>query len=610
MLTQSRFQARGVSIAKNVPHSCASKGARLGGRKSLTIRAAAKPITNEKYDYIIVGGGTAGCVLGNRLSADASKKVLILEAGVGNSSFEVSIPAGLTRLFRHPILDWGLSTLEQATLGPRAIYLARGKLLGGSSATNATLYHRGTAADYDSWNLEGWKSTDVLPCFLEAENYAQGPRPYHGVGGSMSVEQPRYESKLHDVFFASAAAAGLPENTDFNNWDHPQVGYGEFQVTQQNGERADMYKMYLKPVMGRENLTVVTQARTTRVNIEAGAAAKAAKGVEFTTEGPGGARQIAELAAGGEVIMCAGAVHTPQILMLSGVGDAKMLLEHNITPLVDLPGVGANLQDHPAIIVSGCMKPQYDEMSVTNEFYDKNNNIKISAILQYLFTKTGPMATTGCDHGAFLSTTGTTQADLQLRFVPAASLSPDGISAYVIFGELKKRGENWPAGASLQLLAVRAESKGSVGISSKDPFAAPAMDINYFSEPKDLKTLVEGVRKAREIFAASAMKEYVAGEQYPGPDVVSDADLEAYVRKSVHSGNALVGTCKMGVSPSDGSVVSSSDLKVFGVEGLRVVDASVIPKIPGGQTGAASVMIAERAAKAILSKVGVCAVRA
>lgn len=587
---------------------CGPKAQRLAGRRVaaprravVAVRAAASPAGTDKYDYIVVGGGTAGCVLANKLSADGSKKVLVLEAGPSGDALEVAVPAGIARLFGHPVLDWGLRTLTQKQLVAREVYLARGRLLGGSSGTNATLYHRGSAADYDSWGLEGWGSKEVLDAFISSENYGNGPRPYHGTGGAMSTEQPRYENPLHDEFFRAAQATGVSANPDFNDWSRPQDGFGEFQVAQRNGERADMYRMYLKPAMARGNLKVLTGARTTKLHFEKGSAGPKARGVEFATQ-QFGDRYTAELAANGEVLMCTGTVHTPHLLMLSGVGPEAALREHGVNVVADSPNLGANLQDHPAALIALKGKPEYDGLAVTSQIYGKDNNIRLDAVLKYLFGRKGPLTTTGCDHGAFVRTSAShTQPDLQMRFVPSCALDPDGISSYIKFGELKKQGLNWPSGITVQLLAIRANSRGSIGLKAADPFTSPAVNINYFQSPEDLATLREGVRMARRIAEQSALAKYLEQETFPGLKISSDSDIDDYLRRTVHSGNALVGTCSMGPSIQQGAVVSSSDLSLLGVSGVRVVDASVIPRIPGGQTGAPTVMIAERAAAMLRS---------
>nr|WRW24843.1 choline dehydrogenase [Dunaliella tertiolecta] len=586
-----------------------ARGLRVGrSTRHLPRAAAAKAAaTDGEYNTIIVGGGTAGCVLADRLSAEEGRRVLVLEAGPKGDTLETLVPAAITRLFAHPVLDWGLKSVHQRELTEREVYLARGKALGGSSCTNATLYHRGSPADYDSWGLEGWKSNELVRWFVNAENFEDGPGlPYHGVGGTMNVERPRYDTPMHENFFKSCANAGLPANPDFNNWDRPQAGYGEFQVTQKKGERADMNRMYLKPAMSRPNLTVMTGARTTRLLFERvpGAPPKAV-GVEFS-QGSNSAsgRESAQLAEGGEVLLCSGAVHSPHVLQLSGIGPAQELQRHGIEVIADVPGVGKNLQDHPAALIGCLTDAQYDQLAVTSQIYDKKSNLRIGPVLEYLFKKTGPLATTGCDHGAFLSTTGEGEPDLQMRFVPGCALDPDAIQSYIKFGELKRLGATWPCGITIQLLAVRPKSSGSIGLRSKDPFSAPAIDLGYFNDPEgaDLRTLREGIRKSRYICQQEPLANFITTEKWPGPQYQSDEELDEYIRATACSGNALVGTCRMGLPDDPDAVVSHSDLSVRGVSGVRVIDASVMPRIPGGQTGAPVVMIAERAAAMLTGK--------
>lgn len=358
-----------------------------------------------------------------------------------------------------------------------------------------------------------------------------------------------------------------------------------------------MARTYLSPAMSRDNLKVVTDAPTIRVVFNKasskGSAATAA-GVEFRA---GGATHSAELAAGGEVLLCAGTIHSPWLLQRSGVGAAQLLREHSVDVVADSPGVGQGLQDHPGVVLAARMSEEHNGMTATGQVYGKRGNISLKALFQYVWNKTGPLTTTGCDHGAFVRTSAShAEPDLQMRFVPGFSLDPDGVNSYAMFGELKKRGLSWPAGVTIQLLACRPRSRGSVRLASSDALAPPSIDINYFSAQEDMDTLVAGLTKAREVMAQRPLAQYVTEEVYPGPANSSVEQLQAYVRKTVHSGNALVGTCRMGASAADGSVVSSDSFKVHGVEGVRVVDASVIPRIPGGQTGAATVMVAERAA--------------
>ena len=625
-----------AKTAPSAPSAAATPSRRVAGarRRASAVRATSNPAgTNQKYDYIIVGGGTAGCVLANRLSADGSKSVLVLEAGGPGGALETRPPAGLSRTFLHPRLDWALYSTPQQALGPREVYLARGRTLGGSSATNATLYLRGSAADYDGWGLDGWRAADVLPWFVCSENNATFPNgPYHGKQGPMNVDRPRYQNPLFEAFYSSARGAGLSACDDFNDWSHAQDGYGEYQVTHLNGRRADAFQTYLKPVIGRGNLQVVTGARATKVHwlkrsaggsggsngASAGSAsAPRAAGVEFAVApdaryessgslSPKPETFTAELAPGGEVLMCGGSVATPQLLMLSGVGSQSALRAAGVgsggaaaeVAGVESPHVGANLQDHPATLVACAFEERFREMCLTHGIYGAGNKVRASAIASLLLLGRGPLATTGCDRGAFVRTTPEkTQPDLQIRFVPAYALDPDAIQSYVRFGKLAAEGKAWPGGITLQLLASRPKSRGSVSLASADPFAAPKVDLGYFTDEKgeDMATLVAGVELARKIAAQPALAQYVQSESWPGEGVTSRSELEDYVRRTAVSGNAVVGSCRMGATPLD-SAVSASDFKVWGVEGVRVVDASLLPVIPGGQPGAPVVMAAERAA--------------
>lgn len=561
------------------------------------------PAEGKTYDYIIVGGGTAGCILANRLSADPSKTVLMIEAGPDNTTRNTRIPAAFTRIFRSP-LDWNLFSPNQSLLANRQIYLARGRLLGGSSSTNATLYHRGAKNDYDGWNMPGWSSEDVLEWYKKSENNRELKDPAsHGSDGNLSVENPRYHNYLHDVFFKAAEEAGYHQNTDFNDWNRDQAGYGEFQVMQQRGRRADAYRQYLEPILGkRPNLQVVTDSTVTKVAFEG----KRAVGVEFSAEGKSTMRHrhAAQLASGGEVLMCAGAIHTPHILQLSGVGPDAHLKQHGIRTIADLPGVGQRLQDQPAVLTAAPLKPKYDGTCMTDNIYNEKGGLRKRAIVNYLLRRRGPLATTGCDHGAFIRTPACKAGalpDLQMRFVPGMALDPDGVSTYVRFGKFQEEGKKWPSGITFQLIACRPKGLGSVGLKSNNPFEAPDVDTGYLNDPSgdDIATLRHGVEIARQLAKTEAFEQYIEGpdgEQFPGAKITSDADIESYIRETIHSSNAIVGTCRMGAAGAAAGDVVDGELKVYGFDNLRVVDASVIPTIIGGQTAAPTVMIAERIA--------------
>eukprot|EP01026_Neomeris_dumetosa_P077708 TRINITY_DN8391_c1_g2_i5.p1 TRINITY_DN8391_c1_g2~~TRINITY_DN8391_c1_g2_i5.p1 ORF type:complete len:617 (-),score=85.60 TRINITY_DN8391_c1_g2_i5:159-2009(-) len=570
--------------------------------------SAANPAGNEKYDYIIVGGGTAGCVLANRLSENSDKKVLVLEAGSDNKSFIVKAPAGIAKLFKSA-LDWNLYTREQPTADNRNLYLARGKLLGGSSSTNATLYLRGSAADYDAWKIPEWGSKEALEWFKLCEDnpqMADDNPAYHSKGGSMHVERPNYKSKLFPLFFSACEEVGMIPNPDFNDWSVSQEGYGAFQVSQIKGRRADAYRQYLKPVLNRENLNVVVGAQTTKIETEPTSATNKSpitRGVTFQRDN---STFSVELKEGGEVILCGGAVHSPHLLMLSGIGPKSSLTDFQISNVVDLPGVGSNLLDHPACLSAFRMSSEANKeyKTVTDEASLSSGSVRPRALLNFILRGKGALTTTGCDRGAFVRTDAADSSlpDLQFRFPPGYAINPDGVGSYVDFGRLRAEGkmDKWPPGITFQIIACRPKSKGKIQLKSNDPLTPPDIDVAYLSdkEGKDLKTLINGLKLSRKLAAAKSFEGILEYEKWPGPEVQSDEDLHAYIEKTIHSANSLVGTCKMGSDPSQGAVVGS-DLKVHGVQNLRVVDASVIPVIPGGQTAAATVMVAERASNMI-----------
>jgi choline dehydrogenase-like flavoprotein len=562
--------------------------------------------SDKTYDYIIVGGGLAGCVLANRLSTNPNASILLLEAGCDNASPNITVPAGFTKIFRSS-LDWNLFSKRQSEVSDRMIYLPRGAVLGGSSSTNATLYMRGAAADYDKWGIPGWSSKEVLDWFKKAEGNADQKDPaVHGTDGAYHVENPRYNVMLHQKFFEAASEAGIAANPDFNDWRRPQEGHGVFQVTQDKGRRADGYRQYLKPVLNRPNLHVITGAKVNRVIFDG----KKAVGVEYISEEQSPMREcmVASLEANGEVIMSSGSIHTPQILQLSGVGDEKLLRDFGIEPVADIPGVGQNLQDQPAVLVASPLKPEFDGMSISDHIYNSRGGMRKRAILNWLLFGKGPLTSTGCDRGAMIRTSAARDhlPDLQIRFVPGMALDPDGVSTYTRFGNFKKEGRKWPSGVTFQIVATRAIGKGQVSLKSDDPFDSPLIKSGYLTdeEGRDLMSLKNGIEVARKIAATGVMANLLDGEVFPGDDISSPAAIEEYIRKTVHSSNALVGTCRMGTSVENGDVVDNN-LKIIGLEGIRVVDASVIPVIPGGQTGAPTVMIAERAADMILKGVSV-----
>jgi len=583
------------------------------GQRGASVLASASAVppttttTTASYDYIIVGGGLAGCVLANRLSADPNTSVLLLEAGGEHGDHKnIVVPAGFTKIFRSA-MDWNLFAKRQSEVGNRMLYLPRGAVLGGSSATNATLYMRGAAADYDGWGVPEWGSGEVLEWFKKAEGNVDETDPaVHGTAGPYHVETPRYTNELHQKFFDAVDEMGMRANPDFNDWRRPQEGHGVFQVTQDKGRRADGYRQYLKPALGRPNLQVMTGAKVYRVAFEG----KKAVGVEYISEelSPMRVSMTASLTPRGEVIMSSGSIHTPQILQLSGVGDAGALAAFGIESVAHVPGVGQNLQDQPAVVVSSPVKREFEGKSITDQIYNLRGNIRKRALLSWIMFGKGPLTSTGCDRGAMVRTSAAQGhlPDLQMRFVPGMALEPDGVSTYTRFGNFKKEGRKWPSGVTFQVLAARAAGKGQVSLKSDDPFDSPLIESGYLTDRdgRDMATLKNGIELARKIASTGTMSSVLDGEIFPGADVLAPAAVEEYIRRTIHSSNALVGTCRMGTAAENGDVVDK-DLKIFGLEGIRVVDASVIPIIPGGQTGAPTVMIAERAADMILKGVSV-----
>jgi len=600
----------GIAIAAFSLLCIAALASRSRKHRPATAAEAGEAVRSA-YDYIIVGGGTAGCVLANRLTSgekNAKKRVLLLEAGSGDyDSRLVSIPAGVLRLFRSKY-DWNFMTSNEKATSGRGIYLCRGKLLGGSSALNVLLYNRGDAHDYNVWETEfgckGWSAKDVLPHFKLTQDDCTGlaakDPTHHGVGGEWCVDHVRYQNPLSKRFLEACKQMGLPSNDDFNSWAREQQGMGRFTVSERNGARCSAASALLAPALadaGRR-LRVLTAAAARRVLFdEAGAAGPVATGVLFSA---GGLEHVARLAPGGEVLLVAGALHSPQLLMLSGIGPRAQLQKHGLEVLSDLPGVGENLQDHPAAVVSHQCPESQKGVSVTSKLRISGTSLPHpKPMLQWLLTGSGPLTSTGCDHGGFLRTAaaaeGSESPDLQLRFLAARAITADGMGTFATF----KKTANHPDGFSFQSIAARPHSRGRVLLASANPEDKPVIEGNYLADTRDVATIREGLRLSREIAKQAAFAEFLGPEVFPGPEVQSDEQLDAYIADSVHTANAIVGTCRMGQA-EDPAAVCDVEMRVKGVGGLRVCDASVMPKLPGGQSGACVVMIAERAAEMIL----------
>lgn len=519
-------------------------------------------------DVIIVGAGSAGCVLANRLSADPARQVLLLEAGGEGSTLRHRIPAAFPRLFRTDT-DWALETEPEEGLGDRRMFWPRGRMLGGSSTMNAMLWVRGQAADYDAWEAQGnpgWGWNDVLPFFRQAEDHRAATGPHLGVGGPVQVNRPRDPSPLTMAWLDAAMAAGFPILDDLNHGT--AEGVGLLHVTQRRGERESAATAYLKPARNRPNLRVVTGARVLRVAFDGLRAA----GVEILH--PSG---TVEWIAAGQVVLSAGAVHSPQILMCSGVGPGPTLRRHEIPVRADLPGVGQNLQDH---LVAGighrCLQP-----------VSLRSAERIWRLGQWLATRRGPLTSTVAEGAGFLrSTPEVERPDLELIFAP---------TFFVDHGFSNPPGH----GFTLGVVLLRPESRGSITLQDANPVSAPSIKANYLAQPGDLDRLVHGLRACRTIAAAAPLAPWRGAEELPGPAVTSAEGLAHHVRATGQTLYHPVGTCAMGDRFE--SVVSAT-LAVHGVERLSVVDASVMPTIISGHTNAPTIMIAERATEWIANR--------
>ena len=520
------------------------------------------------YDYIIVGAGSAGCALAARLAWERPKlRILVLEAGGPDKSFMLKMPAGFASLGEKTPYNWHYETTPQKHCNDRRMYWPRGKTLGGSSAINAMLYVRGHASDYDHWRQlgnEGWSYEDVLPYFKKAENNERGADAFHGTGGPLNVADQVDPSKLNEAFLKAAEQAGHKRNKDFNGAE--QDGVGLYQVTQKNKQRWSAASAYLRPAVANSgaHLEVITGALTERIIFDE----NRAMGVRYTLNGRDEVARVTR-----EIILCGGAVNSPQLMMLSGIGPADHLKSIGIRPLHDLPGVGANLQDHlDAALLQFCK---------TRDTYDRAN--KLASLYQYVVNKKGPGTSPIAESGGFLRTRpGLTAPDIQLHFLPVLVMD---------HGRTRLNRD----GYSLHVCTLRPESKGTIRLRSKDPKEHPLIDANYLSERQDLDTLIAGVKMGRDILAQSGLDPYRADELGPGAAVKTDAEIEQWIRAKCETIYHPVGTCKMGPA-SDPMAVVDDKLLVHGVEGLRVVDASVMPTLIGGNTNAPTIMLAERTA--------------
>ena len=525
-----------------------------------------------KFDYIVVGGGSGGCVLAARLSEDPSVSVALIEAGPADKNLLIHVPAGLALLAQTQTANWNFSTVPQKGLNGRIGWQPRGKVLGGSSSVNAMIYVRGHHADYDHWaseGNEGWAWNDVLPYFRRAEHNERLHDEWHGNNGPLNVMDLRSPNKYLQAFIDAGREAGYPINDDFNGAE--QEGIGPYQVTHKNGERFSAAKAYLTPNLGRKNLTVFTEAHTTRILFKD----KRATGVEFRRAG-----KIEQIGANHEVLMAAGALQTPQLLMLSGVGPADELARHGIGIIHDLPGVGRNLHDH----VDAVQVVDAPQLKETFGVSLGGIGRVLQAIPQWRNHRSGMLTTNFAEAGGFIKSQASEAIpDLQLHFV-VGKLIDHGRKT--VFGH----------GYSAHVCVLRPKSRGSVTLASRDPFAAPRIDPNFFDDADDMARMIRGFRLMRDVLNQPSLAKLGGKELARSASATSGADIEQFIRNYGDTIYHPVGTCRMGSGALD---VVGADLRIHGLEGIRVVDASMMPRIVGGNTNAPTIMVAEKASDMI-----------
>lgn len=520
------------------------------------------------FDYIVIGGGSAGAVLAGRLTEDPAVRVCLLEAGPADRSVFIHCPAGLAMMTRFELNGWGQYTTPQAGLNGRRGYQPRGKVLGGSSSINAMVYIRGQHADYDHWAAQGnpgWGWEDVKPYFVRAENNERGADAWHGQGGPLNVADLRAPQRFSRLFTEAGVQAGFPLNPDFNG--ATQEGVGLYQVTHKNGERHSVAKGYLTPHLNRPNLQVITGAQATRVLLQG----RRAVGVEYRQGG-----QLHQVQAAREVLLSAGALLSPQLLMLSGIGPGAQLQRHGIAVQHDLPGVGQHLHDHPDVVQVMDAPGVHDLFGLS---LPGMVNV-VRGMLEWRRSRTGMLTTNFAEAGGFIrSDPGEPAPDLQLHFV---------------VGKLLDHGRKTVLGHgySSHVCLLQPRSRGTVALASNDPLQLPLVDPRFLSDPDDMARMVRGVRQMRTILSQPALARFGAKELAASAGARTDAQIEQFIRQQADTIYHPVGSCRMGPGPLD---VVDAQLRVHGMQGLRVVDASIMPRIVSGNTNAPTVMIAEKA---------------
>jgi choline dehydrogenase-like flavoprotein len=530
------------------------------------------PDSATAFDYIVVGAGSAGCVLAARLTEDPAVKVCLFEAGGSDASVLIQCPAGLALLAKNGQANWSFTTVPQPGLGGRSGYQPRGKVLGGSSSVNAMVYIRGQPEDYDEWAAggnPGWGYADVLPYFMKSEHNERGADAFHATGGPLNVADLRSPNRFSAVFVEAGRQAGYPVNSDFNG--ATQEGVGLYQVTHKNGERCSAAKAYLTPNRARPNLHVVTGAHVTRVLLEG----RRAVGVEYRQ-----GNQLRQTRATREVLLSAGAIQSPQLLMLSGIGAGDALQRHGLATVHHLPGVGQHLHDHVDVVLVADAPHLKDLFGLSAAGLARG----FRGALEWRRSRTGLLTTNFAEAGGFIrSTPDEPRPDLQLHFV-VAKLVDHGRKT--VFGH----------GYSCHVCLLRPKSRGSITLASADPLQAPLIDPNFLAEQDDADRMVRGFRLMRRILQQPSLAGYQARELAVSASAQTDAQIEQFIRSRADTIYHPAGSCRMG--PSDSDVVDAR-LRVHGIGGLRVVDASIMPRLMSGNTNAPTITIGEKAADMI-----------